>query len=243
MNKLYLSITLFCAVITASAQQKITFTATDGLEVTADAYISSTSNPYIILMHQAGYSRGEYRDIAPKLANLGYNCIALDQRSGKEVNFVTNETAQRAAHKNLPQNYIDALSDIRGAIKYIKEQSSKPIILWGSSYSASLALVVAAEELKVNAVIVFSPGEYFPDKDYVKNSIKKLTIPVLALTSKPEKEKMEEVFTLMPKKNLTLFTPTTGIGTHGAKALWDNNPTSKEYWMQITQFFSQLKNK
>jgi dienelactone hydrolase len=225
----------------AHSQQKITFTAKDGLVITADLYFGSTQNPYIILLHQAGYSRGEYREIAPKLVNLGYNCIALDQRSGEEVNFVKNETAARAKDLNLARNYLDALPDIHAAIDYVKQKTNKPIVLWGSSYSASLSLVVACQELKVGALIVFSPGEYFEPNDFVKSKISKLSIPVLALSSKAEYPAMVEMLSVVPKKLLTTFKPSTDEGKHGSKALWESNPSNKEYWMAVTMFFSKLK--
>lgn len=223
------------------SQQKITFTAKDGLVITADLYFGSTQNPYIILLHQAGYSRGEYKEIAPKLVNLGYNCLALDQRSGDEVNFVKNETATRAKEKNLAGNYLDALPDIHAAIDYVKQKTNKPIVLWGSSYSASLSLIVACDELKVGALIVFSPGEYFQPNDFVKSKISKLSIPVLALSSKAEYPTMVEMLSAVPKKLVTTFKPSTDEGKHGSKALWESNPSNKEYWMAVTMFFSKLK--
>jgi len=224
----------------ADAQQTITFPSKDGLIITGDLYISSTKNPYILLCHQAGSSRGEYREIAPKLVNLGYNCLAIDQRSGKEVNFVKNETAIKAKEKNLKNEYIDALPDIIAAIDYIKNRTEKPIILWGSSYSASLALTIAPKELKVGALIVFSPGEYFEQPDYVGSYVGKISVPLLALSSKSEFADLEKLLTPVPKGLKTLFKP-TDEGKHGSKALWENNPSNKEYWMAVTMFFSKLK--
>src|SRR3972149_6331103 len=74
----------------------ITFPSTDALLITADLYFVSDTLPYMILCHQAGYSRGEYMETADKFCNLGYNCLAIDQRSGKEVNGVKNKTATLA---------------------------------------------------------------------------------------------------------------------------------------------------
>ncbi len=228
-------------VLSSPAQQKVTFESKDGLTITADLYISSTQNPYIILLHQAGYSRGEYREIAPKLANLGYNCLALDQRSGEEVNYIKNETAARAKAKNLPTNYLDALPDIHAAINYIKQKTNKPIVLWGSSYSASLSLIVASKELKVGAVVVFSPGEYFEPSNYIQSKISKISVPILALSSRSEYPAMDSLLSVVPKSLLTTFQPSAGEGVHGSKALWELNPTNKEYWMAVTVFFSKLK--
>jgi hypothetical protein len=42
------------------------------------------------------------------------------------------------------------------------------------------------------------------------------------------------------KKHLNIFQPTLGEGIHGSRALWEKNSNSKEYWMSLTQFFSQL---
>jgi dienelactone hydrolase len=222
-------------------QQTVTFQSTDGVEVTADLYVSSTQNPYIILLHQAGYSRGEYREIAPKLVNIGFNCLAVDLRSGNEVNFIKNQTHIDAKSKNLPTKYIDSRPDIKAAINYIASRTNKPIVLLGSSYSAALALIEATDNFKVKAVVVFSPGEYFENPKLIKESTQKLFVPVLALSSKPEFAEMEALLNHIPKKHLSLFAPSKGQGVHGAKALWDNSNSSGEYWMAITQFFSQLK--
>jgi len=222
------------------AQQTVTFEAKDGLTITADLYVSSTKNPYIILLHQAGYSRGEYREIAPKLVNLGYNCLAIDQRSGEEVNYIKNETAARAKEKNLPTNYLDALPDVYAAIDYVKSKSDKPIVLWGSSYSASLSLITAPEKLKVSALVVFSPGEYFEPSNFIQSKISKISVPVLALSSKSENPELVKLLSVVPKQLVTIFKP-SDEGKHGSKALWESNKSNKEYWMAVTMFFSKLK--
>jgi dienelactone hydrolase len=227
--------------LTGNGQQTVTFESSDGVEITADLYVSSTQNPYIILLHQAGYSRGEYREIAPKLVNLGYNCLAVDLRSGNEVNFIKNQTNIDAKSKSLPTKYLDSRPDIKAAINYIANKTNKPIVLFGSSYSASLALIEATENFKVKAVVVFSPGEYFDNPKLIKESTQKLFVPVLALCSKPEFAEMEALLNHIPKKHLSLFAPSKGQGVHGAKALWESNNSSSEYWMALTQFFSTLK--
>lgn len=239
--KLIIGFFLSVMTINSFAQQMITFESKDGLPITADLYVSSTQNPYIILLHQARFSRGEYCEIAPKLVKLGYNCLAVDLRSGDEINFVKNETAAKAKAKNLPVNFIDALPDIHAAIDYVRQISDKPVVLWGSSYSAALSLIVAPEELKVGALVVFSPGEYFEPKDFIKSKISKISVPVLALSSKSENPEMANMLSVVPKSLLTIFNPTTDEGKHGSKALWESNPSNKEYWMAVSLFFSKLK--
>jgi predicted alpha/beta hydrolase len=86
---------VFIGTILSAQAEKITFPAADGLEVTADLYRASEdlATPMIVLFHQAGFSRGEYLQIAPRLGGMGFNCLAVDQRSGKATAGVTDETA------------------------------------------------------------------------------------------------------------------------------------------------------
>lgn len=222
------------------AQQTVTFTAEDGVVVTADNYVVSTQKPYLILLHQAGYSRGEYRETAPKLANLGFNCLAVDLRSGNEVNFIKNQTAVDATTKQMPNSYVSAIADIQAALNFVASRSNKPIILVGSSYSASLALVEATENFKIKAVVAFSPGEYFGEELNVKQSTSSICIPILTLSSRMEFADCKTLLDHVPSKHINFFRPSEGEGVHGSRALWERNPTHHEYWMALTQFFSGL---
>jgi len=82
-------------------QKKVTFSTSDGLTITADLYLKDKDLPFILLFHQGNYSRGEYKEIAPKLLNLNYNCLSVDLRSGGKVNFVENETYLDAIQKKM----------------------------------------------------------------------------------------------------------------------------------------------
>lgn len=239
MKRAIFTLTLLVACCFTNAQQTVTIPSTDGITITADLYMVDAKYPYILLLHQAGYSRGEYREIAPKLANLGYNCLAIDQRSGNEVNFVKNTTAASAKGKGLATSYIDALPDITAAVSYIKEKSNLPIIIWGSSYSASLALVVASTELRIGAVVAFSPGEYFTDKNYVKTSASKISVPVFVTSAKSEYETTKELCSTIKPNLLTIFCP-SAEGKHGSSALWKTNPSNDDYWLALTMFFSKM---
>lgn len=226
---------------TSSAQQTVTFPSGDGVTITASLYVVDINKPYILLLHQAGYSRGEYNEIAPKLTKLGYNCLAADLRSGNEVNFTKNVTAAQASQKGLPTQYIDALPDIQAAIDYIKEHSNLPIIIWGSSYSASLAMVAASNNLRIGAVVAFSPGEYFADKSYVRSNTHRISVPVFATSAKTECEQTKLACSSVKPDLLTIFCPVQS-GKHGSSALWESNTSNSEYWLALSVFFSKLEN-
>jgi len=222
------------------AQEIVTFNASDGLTVTATIYEANETSPYIILFHQAGYSKGEYKETAVKLLKLGYNCLAVDLRSGGEVNFVQNETANLAKQKGLSAKYIDAEKDMTAAIEYVWNKSKKQVILFGSSYSASLSLYIAKGNSKVKAVIAFSPGEYFKPDMIIKDQLINFDKQVFVACSQREFSYMADLLTNIPDKLKTVFKPQEGPGEHGSKCLWKSCPTSKEYWLALSMFFKKI---
>ena len=60
----------------------VTFHAADGLSVSADLYSVPEARAFLVLCHRSHFHRGEYVEIAPRLAHLGYDCLAIDQRPG-----------------------------------------------------------------------------------------------------------------------------------------------------------------
>ena len=94
----------------------VNFNSGDGLEIQGNLYEIGKNKPSILLMHQAGYNRMEYADIAPKLNEMGFNCFAIDLRSGGEFDDKPNVTSQRAKEKGLKTEFIDAQQDVQAAI-------------------------------------------------------------------------------------------------------------------------------
>lgn len=229
------------------AQEKITFPSKDGLEITGDKYFSHpTTAPLIILFHQAGWSRGEYKEIAPKLNKLGYNCIAIDQRSGGEINGVVNETHQRAVVKKLATKYVDAEQDMIAAIQYVKSKYAKAskIVVWGSSYSSALALKIAGDgRVTFDAALSFAPGEYFESMGesatFIKDAAQNITIPTFITSAKSEKQNWWKIYESIPAIGKDYFIPKTE-GQHGSRALWEKFPEHKAYWSAVEQFLKKL---
>lgn len=223
------------------SQETVTFKAPDGLEITANLYEIDETLPYIVLFHQALSSKGEYKEIAIKLLKLGYNCLAVDLRSGGNFNYIQNETAIRAKKQGLSTEYLDAEQDIKAAVDWTYSKSNKKVIVLGSSYSASLCLKIAKNEPKIKTVIAFSPGEYFLPKIKIADELKGYLKPTFIASSKREFKYIEEMFTEVPTDYKTFFQPQEGDGVHGAKALWKDNKTNKEYWLALFLFFKTIK--
>ncbi len=238
---------MLAAQLFASPFQTVTFPSKDGLTITADLYMPHPdSAPFIVLFHQAGFSRGEYREIAPELNRLGFNALAIDQRSGREVNGVVNETATLAEEKKMGNSYLDALQDMEAAIGYAKENYAKgKLIIWGSSYSAALVLKIAGEYPNIaNGVLAFSPGEYFTklgkSDSFITQSAKHITMPVFITSAKSEKDRWWSIYQAIPGKKKTDFIP-QGEGIHGSRALWQSTPDHAEYWNAVKEFLKQFE--
>ncbi len=221
----------------------IRFPSEDGLEITADLYRAQESKgPFIILYHRAGWSRGEYREIAPRLVELGYNCLAVDQRSGYAINGVVNETAMRAARAGKPMDFLAAYQDMEAALEYARKKlGAKEIVLWGSSYSASLVLLLAAHHPdEVRAVLAFSPGEYFAkfgkSPHLIRDGVRGLRTPCLITSAKGEAERWRSIFEAIPAGAKESFLPARAAGAHGSQALWRSTPGSGEYWQAVVGF-------
>lgn len=221
---------------------KITFKSGDGIMVTADLYMPHPGEaPFIVLCHRAGWSRGEYIEIAPWLNGLGYNCMAIDQRAGGKINRIENETLQEAAKQGKDTGYPDAIQDIVAAVEYAgKKFAKKNLILMGSSYSASLALIIAAKNPDlIDGVISFSPGEYFRDyglgDDYATKHASRLAVPVFISANSSELFGATQLFDAMSVQSKKLFIPQNG-GRHGAESLWKSNPLHGKYRQALQGF-------
>lgn len=222
----------------------VDFPTAGGIQAHAEIHTPEKKrSTLIILFHQAGWSRGEYREIAPKLVKLGYQVMAVDQRSGDAVNGVPNETHRRARKKKLGTGYLDAYADMEAALRYAR-QKLKPrrIIVWGSSYSASLVFRLAAEHPNdVAALFSFSPGEYFGaqhDAAYVQGFAASVESPVFVTSSKAERDKAKAIFDAVRVNQKILFTPAS-LGQHGARALWQRWNDSDVYWAAVKAFLKE----
>ena len=232
---------LFCFTALFS-QKTITFESTDGIEITADVYIKhKKSAPIIVLYHQAGWSRGEYKEIAPKLNALGFNCIAIDQRSGGKINGVINQTHLKAKEKGLNTKYLDAYVDMKAALLLAKENlTTDRVIIWGSSYSSALVFRLA-NEINVDGLLAFAPGEYFHSKRYIQDFAKDIDIPVFVTSAKNEHMKWKFIYDAVPNKKKVSYLPSTK-GNHGSRALWEKFPDNEGYWVEVKSFLKQFTN-
>lgn len=224
--------------ISANAQKRtISYSSEDNVEVFADQYYSLAEKPYVILFHKENSSRGEYKDIAQKLLNLEYNCLVVDMRVGGEANFVENKTSKSSQKEYA---FFDCLKDVEASIDFAFAKSNKPVILFGSGFSASLCLIAANNNKKVQSVIAFSPGEYFmpntSTQDKLKNYDKKVFIGARTDELGYAKELMSNV-----TNSLKIFSAYEATKqARGSLLLSEENKSNNKFWLDLLLFFKSL---
>jgi predicted alpha/beta superfamily hydrolase len=152
---------------------------------------------------------------------------------------VTNGTKLLAAEKGLPTGYLDAKPDIEAAIEYAYALNNKtPIILFGSSYSASLCLLISTETNKIKATIAFSPGEFLKGLK-LNEEIRSLDKPTFVTSSKKEIEQVAALMKNVKPEFVEHFKPAVE-GFHGSKTLWKSVPGYETFWKQLERFLKRI---
>jgi len=231
----------------ASEPTEVSFKAADGLEVSADLYLAHPPTaPLILLFHQANWSRGEYGQIAPRLVGMGFNAMAVDLRSGGMTLRVVNRTHTNAEAAGKKTRYVDSVPDMQAAIDYARAHHAKGrLILWGSSYSAALVLRLAAvAQNRIDAVLCFSPGEYFvrfgKPSDWIRRAASTLQQPVFITSARRERRQWKAIFDAIPSPKKRAYVPAT-VGEHGSRALWNRYRDAAGYWAAVEAFLGPLR--
>lgn len=216
--------------------------AADGVTVYARVYEAAPNAAVVLLFHQAGSNKSEYDTIAPRLEKLGYDVLAIDQRSGGDLYPPGNETVAHLG-KNAA-SYMEAVPDMEAAIEWARRvHPHSPVYLWGSSYSAGLVFVIAASHPRgVKAILAFSPGEYLPDKNLVHQSARKVRVPVFIDSAADPQEiaNARSILAAVPVKQKVQYVPTAGV--HGSSTLrTDKDPDgAAANWTAVTAFLKSL---
>jgi dienelactone hydrolase len=232
---------LLCFPATAAAgqpqTQAVTFPTADHVTVHAWYHKVTPSHATILLFHQAGSSHQEYDAIAPRLNALGYSTLAVDQRAGGAM-FGPNLTRGELGYEG---SYESALSDLLAGITWAHRNASHRIVLWGSSYSASLTFAAAAQTRGITALLAFSPGEYFDDKQYVRRAAAQVTIPffVDSAANQEEIRAAAAIAAPSPSHRKTVYVPQHGI--HGSSTLLESRDPAgaRENWAAVERFLRE----
>ncbi len=201
----------------------VEFASLDTLKVTADFYDSGDKNdPVVLLFHRSGSGRGQYRKIAPRLTQLGFNCLAVDSRWGGRrdpLNVLDNLTAGRAGTFEILDDFenrkddrwpilFGSYNDMAASIRWLKENAyhGKKLVL-GASISSTFVFKLAIEfQDDIAGVISYSPGEYFQsDSTLVEAWASQVSQRVYMACGSEEEVMSRAIYDVIPHSHKTFF--------------------------------------
>lgn len=226
--------------------EEVSFFTSDSVKIYADYYFQNKKATNILLFHQGGANvRSEYKPIIPKLIEEGFNILAVDQRVGGQLLGSYNRTVADIDINRF--NYCDAYPDLEASLNYIfTTQNSGKIILWGSSFSATLAIKLAHNYSdKVAAVLAFSPASGEPMEDCQPNVLfETLKTPMLLLRPSSEAAIESVKNQLAVAQQFGHQTYIAQNGRHGSSMLVEDRVQAPvdANWKIVMDFLNQHKN-
>ena len=214
----------------------------DGITIHGDLHLPDGVEhpPLILAFHQGGGDgRGEYAPIIPRLLAEGYAVMTIDQRRGGDVFGGTNRTVE-GLPEDAAYSYCDAYPDLEAALTHARSLAFDRIIAWGSSYSATLAIRLAAQYPSyLDRVIAFSPAAGEPmGACQPREPASRLTIPAMMI--RPEREASIETVAadLDAFRRMGHDVYVSPGGSHGSSVLVSGRtgaPTD-EVWERVLSF-------
>lgn len=173
------------------AAKTISFETPDGVKIVGTLYAAAKENSAAVLMlHQFGGSRSDYKDLANQFQSSGFAVLAIDGRGfGESIKKVDGS---KVAAGQSAEAVNGMKSDVAAAVKFLSEQRNvdkKRIGVVGASYGSSLAIIHAADNAEIKAVGLLSPGtNYFGTLPTEPATEKYGTRPILIVAAEDDSE-------------------------------------------------------
>jgi len=132
-----------------AAGRPVTLPSTDGTTLAAQIYeASSRPAPGIVLVHMLSRSKADWDEVAQQLESAGITALAIDLRG-------------HGASGGSAGSLAEMTKDVRAAVQWLSTRPAvRPdaIAVGGASLGANLALLAAAEQPLIRAVVAVSPS-------------------------------------------------------------------------------------
>ena len=186
------------------AAQNVTINSPDGVVLVGTFLAASKPNsPALMLLHQWQSDRHSYNDFAKEMQVAGFNILSIDGRGFGESTKKTDGTVVAAGRSDADVKAM--LGDIGAAFDFLAKQTNvdpKRIGIVGASYGSSLALIYAADNPKVAAVALLSPGlNYFGNMPTEPAIIRLNDRPVFQTAAEDDSESFNSVTKLSELTN------------------------------------------
>ena len=171
--------------------QTVTFDAPDGARIVGSFYAARQENsPAVLMLHQFGGTRADYKDLAAQFQANGMAVLTIDGRGFGESTKRADGSTISVSQSN--EAVAGMKSDVAAAVKFLVEQKNvdkSRIGIAGASYGSSLAIIYAGENSEIKAVALVSPGtNYFGNLPTMPAMEKYAARPVLIIAAEDDQE-------------------------------------------------------
>lgn len=142
----------------ARADTRVFLITTDGVSIAATYYEPSRKPaPMVLLIHMPTRTRDDWATVGPRFADRGVGALAIDLRGSGESGpstYTSTGAEDRAA----------SLRDIAAALAWLRQRPEAlpgAIGIVGASLGANLAVIAAADDPTVRALVLLSPTTDF----------------------------------------------------------------------------------
>ncbi|MBE0642855.1 MAG: alpha/beta fold hydrolase [Bacteroidetes bacterium] len=176
------------AALPGGAEQ-VNFTTSDGIVITGTLYPAGSKAPTVLCLHQWRSDRGSFAALAKKLQGAGMTVLAIDMRGYGGSTRTADGKSIRPDRRAGP--------DIEAAMKFLRANpavDAAHIGIIGASYGSSNAIIYAAGDPAVRAVVLLSPGLNYFNELPTEGAVRKFGgRPLLAVASSEDLRSVETV--------------------------------------------------
>jgi dienelactone hydrolase len=169
--------------------ENVRFTTSDGIVIAGTLYPAGERAPAVLCLHQWRSDRSSFAALAGRLQAAGMTVLAIDMRGyggSKKTEAGKRIRPDRKAQK-----------DIEAALQFMRSQSSvdaSRIGIVGASYGSSNAIIYAAADTEIRAVVLLSPGLNYFNELPTEESVRAYAgRPLLAVASSEDLRSVETV--------------------------------------------------
>lgn len=141
-----------------SGAETVKFATSDGWEIVGTYRAGRAGDPAAILLHMLPADRRSYDDFGARLAGAGFNVLAIDSRGHGES--LQHDGKTRKYQDFSDDDHRSSVEDVAAAKAFLAERGADTsrLVIIGASIGANFAIIHAAGDEDVRAVVLLSPG-------------------------------------------------------------------------------------
>lgn len=176
-------------VAPAAAGEDVQFTTSDGVVIAGTLYSAGVGSPAVLCLHQWRSDRTSFAVLAGKLQQEGFTVLTIDMRG------YGGSTRTEAGKRIRPDRR--AQKDLEAALDFLRSHPAADgtrLGIVGASYGSSNALMYAASDPAIRALVLLSPGLNYFNELPTEAPLKAYSgRPLLAVASSEDLRSVETV--------------------------------------------------